>query len=789
MVWGDGAAQRNYITDVMTRTHHDIETMTRRLELEKRRLKRIEKELEAAQRTYSVRVHGVEGTRSARQNVQSARDTQQSVEADLKSERSKEFSKEYVASESLTAVTAGGSSASTALAAPVKALLNRLDVHQKKLDSMNHENQTLRDEVDGIRRRRLQLNAIFERLSIEIQNRTGQLADFVEETASSKAVNGDANQRIGVMKRQRELERRQFKQEVTRLRADLKDVEVERRETEVMLKRADMGTQRKGQNDKDRDAPSVQKKKELIVPEEEKDFDEGDMMRRIMKTAFLNCIQRRHIKQHQKNIEVYEQAFSTIKQSTGIEHIEEIVKIFVNLESRNFSLLTYVNVMNREIEALEGVRRERQQAEETRKQFEKRQEQVRKGALSDGQRQLEAATNAIDEGHEAVHVLQDVVDGLMPIVKEITGRIEKEFEMLRASATASTEDMIKIPGELRLETLPEWLEMVEHALGHFRDLMPSNTDKEGAFPCTAGVSVKNLPPKRVGGQLGQGQQTLVKKEELPSALGIATDEPRKAQLTAAQKAELLDEVSDEEDLDGRPLRVKDIKELIKKKHENRLKRRAGGHRGAIGAPATPASARGGRGSMTSPGPGSSVSPSPVISPRSSQVHGSRSNRKSAETAEKYDEASDGADQQEPIEGSHSRALAMEEIGPASNADGASTLGDKIRAGESTGTDVTEEEIEKVFLQRYRMTREELQVMADHMQIHVHNLCFLKQEFDQYDQDQSGYIDLRELKSLLKKLGEDLGDEALDAAFKQLDADGSGEIEFFEFCEWFTSTDS
>ena len=40
------------------------------------------------------------------------------------------------------------------------------------------------------------------------------------------------------------------------------------------------------------------------------------------------------------------------------------------------------------------------------------------------------------------------------------------------------------------------------------------------------------------------------------------------------------------------------------------------------------------------------------------------------------------------------------------------------------------------------------------------------------------MDTRELKSILKGLGEDLSDEALDNAFKQLDSDGSGEIEFF-----------
>ena len=41
--------------------------------------------------------------------------------------------------------------------------------------------------------------------------------------------------------------------------------------------------------------------------------------------------------------EVFEQAFATIKSTTGISDIEDIVKIFVKLEERNFSLLTYVS--------------------------------------------------------------------------------------------------------------------------------------------------------------------------------------------------------------------------------------------------------------------------------------------------------------------------------------------------------------------------------------------------------------------------------------------------------------
>merc|ERR1740121_1809784 len=90
-----------------------------------------------------------------------------------------------------------------------------------------------------------------------------------------------------------------------------------------------------------------------MVADEEEAFSESLMHRRILKLSFLNTIQRRHIRQHQKNIEVFEQAFATIKSSTGISDIEEIVKIFIGLEQRNFSLLTYVNQLNREIESIE----------------------------------------------------------------------------------------------------------------------------------------------------------------------------------------------------------------------------------------------------------------------------------------------------------------------------------------------------------------------------------------------------------------------------------------------------
>merc|ERR1719299_285685 len=108
--------------------------------------------------------------------------------------------------------------------------------------------------------------------------------------------------------------------------------------------------------------------------------------------------------------------------------------------------------------------------------------------------------------------------------------------------------------------------------------------------------------------------------------------------------------------------------------------------------------------------------------------------------------------------------------------------------EGDHTEPTDEELNEIFLKRYKMSKEELSSMAEKMGIQMNNLCYLKQEFDAYDEDRSGYIDVKELKELLEKLGEELSEEELEQAFKELDSDGSGEIEFFEFVEWFTSED-
>jgi calmodulin len=57
---------------------------------------------------------------------------------------------------------------------------------------------------------------------------------------------------------------------------------------------------------------------------------------------------------------------------------------------------------------------------------------------------------------------------------------------------------------------------------------------------------------------------------------------------------------------------------------------------------------------------------------------------------------------------------------------------------------------------------------------------LKDAFNVFDTDGSGAIDRKELKKLMKKLGQALSDAELDAMMNEVDTNGDGEISFEEF---------
>lgn len=59
---------------------------------------------------------------------------------------------------------------------------------------------------------------------------------------------------------------------------------------------------------------------------------------------------------------------------------------------------------------------------------------------------------------------------------------------------------------------------------------------------------------------------------------------------------------------------------------------------------------------------------------------------------------------------------------------------------------------------------------------------MKNAFDAFDQEKNGFIDAAMVGTILSMLGHQLDDKMLAEIIAEVDDDGSGQIEFNEFCQ-------
>ena len=57
---------------------------------------------------------------------------------------------------------------------------------------------------------------------------------------------------------------------------------------------------------------------------------------------------------------------------------------------------------------------------------------------------------------------------------------------------------------------------------------------------------------------------------------------------------------------------------------------------------------------------------------------------------------------------------------------------------------------------------------------------MREAFKIFDRDGNGYIDLRELKTVITRMGEPLSDQEADEIFRAADLNGDGKLDYDEF---------
>lgn len=240
---------------------HEIEVTTRRLELEKRRLNKLDDELRRSRTEYDEKVMPVK--------VQ-LKELKGRIPLSARSDK---------------AYARKGLVPPTGSQRDVKRMENRLAKSLSKLNTLKHDNLAMRNRMDKLRRERLQMNQVFKKLQDDVRECNGHIKAIDGEAEAARQIKDDATTQISVLKKKLNSERREFREGVMELKLNLETSDRKRRDEIVRFSR---------------EARVRKTKRNFLVAEEECEFSDTIFMRRIFKLAFLNAIQRRHIKQHQK---------------------------------------------------------------------------------------------------------------------------------------------------------------------------------------------------------------------------------------------------------------------------------------------------------------------------------------------------------------------------------------------------------------------------------------------------------------------------------------------------------
>ncbi|KAL8451719.1 hypothetical protein Emed_001881 [Eimeria media] len=132
------------------------------------------------------------------------------------------------------------------------------------------------------------------------------------------------------------------------------------------------------------------------------------------------------IRQHKKQMEVFERAMDSIKASTGISDADEIVRIFTLLEERNFSAITYVNTINQEIKDMENRKKAIMERIQEHLEHGGKAEKITQELLNEVKDQIQSITHQMEVREERILAQTQALDKVRVHVSDCVSLIERE---------------------------------------------------------------------------------------------------------------------------------------------------------------------------------------------------------------------------------------------------------------------------------------------------------------------------------------------------------------------------
>lgn len=198
-----------------------------------------------------------------------------------------------------------------------RVLENRLDQAKKRFNDCLCTNAQLRDEIESLRNEHKRFESLYKKLEKELRACRREMGEVIEKSTQAYDQRDDAQAKMIILKEKSDKDVQQHETEMKEL---VRIIDHDRKLKEFM---GIKGQERQ----EDPQLVAWRQKKEAAEAEKKKESQED-------------------------SVETYEQAFQKIKEMTGEDDLDLLVKRFIDVEDTNFALFNYVNEQNNEIEKL-----------------------------------------------------------------------------------------------------------------------------------------------------------------------------------------------------------------------------------------------------------------------------------------------------------------------------------------------------------------------------------------------------------------------------------------------------
>lgn len=214
----------------------------------------------------------------------------------------------------------------------IKVLENRLDKALVKFNEALALNKELRDQIENLRQERVVFDNIYKKMEKELHEKKKEMAKIIESSNAAYEERDETQHKLATLRVVQERVMKQF--------------DAQFKELDDLIKQDDSINEKiklKERERKDKEATMVGS----MTAEEEQ-----ALKKKVVKSNWAIAEQKAKHVVNASKVKQLEEMFKKIESATG-HSVEELIVQFAAAEDSNFSLFTYVNELNSEIEKSE----------------------------------------------------------------------------------------------------------------------------------------------------------------------------------------------------------------------------------------------------------------------------------------------------------------------------------------------------------------------------------------------------------------------------------------------------